>query len=267
MSEVIFLYDSDCPNVADCRTNLIKAFAASGKTPSWREIDRSSDDATPDLRGYGSPSILVYGSDVAGQRPGGDGASCRLYQGDKGGLVGVPSVEQIAASLSNGQPENGLAGGQATSGSDLRQTLAVLPPIGAALIPSITCPACWPGYAAVLSSFGIGFLPSNRYLLPLTAAFLVVYLLMLAWDARKRHRSGPLIVGTLGSTVLLVGRFVLESDPMLYAGAAVLITASICNAWPALKTKWFAPHEAATGCPACQTVVGLEIATEQQKST
>lgn len=265
MSEVVLLYDNDCPNVADCRTNLIKAFAASGKKPSWREIDRSSDDAPPRLRGYGSPTILVDGFDVAGQQPGNNGATCRLYQSEDGEYVGVPSVEQIATSLSDGLSEHGLVVGEATSG--WKQTLAVLPAVGAALIPSISCPACWPGYAAVLSSFGIGFLPSNRYLLSITATFLVVYLLMLAWDARKRNRFGPLIVGTLGSTVLLVGRFVLESDPMLYAGAAVLITASIWNAWPPLKTKWFVPHEAATGCPACQTVVGLEIPTEQQKST
>ena len=267
MPEVILLYDSDCPNVADCRTNLIKAFAASDKKPSWREIDRSSDDAPPRLRDYGSPTVLVNGSDVAGQKPGPDGASCRLYQSENGGYMGVPSVEQIAASLCDGFQEDGLVIGQGTSGSVWKQTLTVLPAVGVALLPSITCPACWPGYAAVLSSFGIGFLPSNRYLLPLTATFLVVYLLMLAWDARKRHRFGPLIVGTAGSTVLLVGRFVLDSNPVLYAGVALLISASIWNAWPTISTKWFAPHEAANGCPACQSAVRLEVATEHGKST
>lgn len=264
MSEVVLLYDSDCPNVADCRTNLIKAFAASAKKPTWREIDRSSDDAPPRLRHYGSPTVLVNGSDVAGWEPGLDGASCRLYQTEDGGYVGVPSVDQIVTSLCDGSQEDAFAVGHGTSGSGWKQTLAVLPAVGVALLPSITCPACWPGYAAVLSSFGIGFLPSNRYLLPLTATFLVIYLFMLAWEARKRHRFGPLIVGTAGSTVLVVGRFVLESNPVLYAGVAVLITASIWNAWPALKTKWFAPREAAKGCPACQSADRLDV-TEQRK--
>ncbi len=178
----------------------------------------------------------------------------------------MPSVEQIAASLSDGSQVDVSVVGRFTSGSGWKETLAVLPAVGVALFPSITCPACWPGYAAVLSSFGIGFLPSNRYLLPLTATFLVIYLLMLTWEARKRHRFCPLIVGTAGSIVLVVGRFVLESNPVLYAGVALLITASIWNAWPAIMTKLFAPHETAQGCPACQSAVGLKVATEHPKN-
>ncbi len=134
MPEVILLYDSDCPNVADCRTNLIKAFVASDKKPSWREIDRSSDDAPPRLRSYGSPTVLVNGSDVVGQKPGLDGASCRLYQSEDGGYVGVPSVEQIAASLCDGFQEDVLVVGHGTSGSGWKQTLAVLPAVGVALL-------------------------------------------------------------------------------------------------------------------------------------
>ena len=217
MPEVVLLYDSDCPNVADCRSNLIKAFAASARTPSWAEVDRSSGDTPLRLRCYGSPTILVNGSDVAGQEPGLDGASCRLYQSDDGRYVGVPSVEQITTSLSDGVQEDDLVVRQGTSGSGWKQTLAVLPAVGAALLPSITCPACWPGYAAVLSSFGIGFLPSNRYLLPLTATFLLFYLLMLTWGAWKRHRFGSVLVGVAGSTVLVVGRFVLESPVCQYS--------------------------------------------------
>ncbi len=265
MPEVFLIYDSDCPNVSDCRTNLIKAFAASGKKPSWREIDRSSDDAPPHVRGFGSPTVLVNGADVAGQQPVLDGASCRLYQSDDGGYVGVPSVEQIAASLSDGFQEDALVVGQGTSGSGWKQTLAVLPAVGVALLPSITCPACWPGYAAVLSSFGIGFLPSNRYLLPLTATFLVIYLFMLAWDARKRQRFGPLLVGTVASTLLVVGRFVLESNPVLYAGVALLISASVWNAWPTLRTKWFAQQQATKGCPACQSAVQIDVTKYRKK--
>jgi len=242
MPEVLLIYDSDCPNVADCRTNLIKAFAASSKKPSWQEIDRSSDDATPHVRGFGSPTVLVNGSDVAGQQPVLDGASCRLYQTEDGGYVGVPSVEMIAASLGDAFQEDALPVSHGTSGTGWKQTLTVLPAVGVALLPSITCPACWPGYAAVLSSFGIGFLPSNRYVLPLTATSLVIYLLMLAWAARKHQRFGPLLVGMVASTLLVVGRFVLESNPVLYAGVALLISASIWNAWPTLRTKWFAPQ-------------------------
>jgi len=135
--------------------------------------------------------------------------------------------------------------------SELKKSLAVLPAVAVALLPSITCPACWPGYAAVLSSFGIGFLPSNRYLLPFTVTFLVIYLFMLTWEARKRNHFRPLVLGTIGSVVLVVGRFALESNPLLYSGVAILITASIWNAWPTIRTKWFASQEPSKGCPAC----------------
>ncbi len=257
MPEVLLIYDSDCPNVPDCRINLIKAFAAIGKKPSWHEIDRSSNDVPPHVRGFGSPTVLVNGSDVAGQQPVLDGPSCRLYQTEDGEYVGIPSVEKIVASLCDAFQEDALLVSHGTSGSSWKQTLALLPAVGVALLPSITCPACWPGYAAVLSSFGISFLPSNRYVLPLTAMFLVIYLLMLAWDALKRQRFGPLLVGTVASTLLVVGRFVLESNPMLYAGVALLISASIWNAWPSLKTKWFASQQPTTGCPACQSAVEI----------
>ena len=265
MPEVFLICDSDCPNVADCRTNLIKAFAASGMKPSWHEIDRSSDDAPLHVRGFGSPTVLVNGADVAGQQPVLDGASCRLYQTEDGEYVGVPSVEKIAASLCDGFQKDVLGVGQGTSGSGWKQTLAVLPAVGVALLPSITCPACWPGYAAILSSFGIGFLPSNRYVLPLTAAFLAIYLLMLAWDARKRQRFGPLMVGTAASILLVVGRFVMESNPVLYAGVALLISASVWNAWPTLRTKWFAPQQATKGCPACQSAVQIDVTKYRKK--
>ena len=266
MSEVLLLYDSDCPNVTDCRTNLIRAFVASGTKPSWREVDRSADDTPPRLRGYGSPTVLVGGFDVAGEQPGDNGASCRLYQTVDGGVAGAPSVEQIAERLSEGVQDNALVVGQGSRDSDWKQMLAALPAVGAALLPSITCPACWPGYAAILSSIGLGFLPSNRYLLPLTVAFLFVYLFMLACDTRKRGRFGPLMVGTLGSTVLLVGRFVLESSAVLYVGIAILITGSLWNAWPTLKAKWFARQQAAKGCLVCQSTVsfaGSEQAPEE----
>ncbi len=56
-----------------------------------------------------------------------------------------------------------------------KQNLYAAPGIGLSLLPKIACPACWPAYAGLLSSIGLGFLIPNRaYLLPLTAIFLAV---------------------------------------------------------------------------------------------
>ena len=57
-----------------------------------------------------------------------------------------------------------------------RQGLAVVPSIGFSMLPKLACPACWPVYAGLLTSIGLGFLISVKYLLPLTAAFLVLAL-------------------------------------------------------------------------------------------
>ena len=265
MSEVILLYDHDCPNVAECRGNLLKAFTAAGKKPLWREVDRSAKDTPASLRGYGSPTILIDGTDVGGQKPVSDGASCRLYRDEHGGYAGVPSVEQITKSLRAERQDDSSVNAHA-GGDGWKRSLAVLPAVGVALLPSITCPACWPGYAAVLSSFGIGFLPSNRYLLPLTGVLLVFYVLSLAWDARKRHQYGPLTLGIMGSLVLVVGRFVFDWNAALYVGAALLVTASIWNAWPVILSNRSGPS-AVQGCPACQAVGPSEYSLDQPKGT
>ena len=56
-----------------------------------------------------------------------------------------------------------------------KQNLHAAPGIGLSMLPKSACPACWPAYAGVLSSIGLGFLiPNLAYLLPLTALFLVL---------------------------------------------------------------------------------------------
>lgn len=248
MPEVVLLYDPDCPNVERCRANLIKAFAEVGRQPSWREVDRTAENTPPNLTGFGSPTILVDGTDVSGERPSSDGASCRLYPIENGRYEAAPSIDQIANVLRH---TPGLApNAEPEYGTPWRKLLALLPPVGLALLPNIACPACWPAYAAVLSSLGIGFLPSNRYLFPLTLAFLAFYLGMLAWDARKRQRLGPLVLGGLASILLVAGRFVIDSNTALYAGITLLVTASIWNGRRTGKRRLLAPGN----CPACHAV-------------
>lgn len=248
MPDVVLLYDPDCPNVISCRTNLIKAFSEAGKQPSWREVDRRCEDTPLKLTGFGSPTILVDGIDVGGERAGSGGASCRLYRVENGGYAGAPSVNQIAALLrdTSGPARNAVP----TNGRQWGKLLAALPPVGLALLPNVTCPACWPAYAAVLSSLGIGFLPSNRYVFPLTIAFLTFYLGLLAWDARKRRRCGPLALGGVASIVLVASRFVVDSETALYAGIGFLVTASIWNGWPTGRRR----RVTSGSCPAWEAV-------------
>ena len=113
-----------------------------------------------------------------------------------------------------------------------RQHLLTIPGVGVSLLPKLACPLCWPAYAGVLSSLGLGFLISAKYLLPVTALFLVLAVGALAFGAKKRHGYGPFLLGILSALFVVIGKFALESNVIIYVALAVLVTASVWNAWP-----------------------------------
>ncbi len=226
---VELIYDSDCPNVAQARTNLVKALAAAGRDVCWVEWDRSAAGSPPRVRGYGSPAILVDGKDVAGESLSEAGPRCRVYGYDGGGLAGAPTVVQISAALAAG------SGTARAAAGGWRSSLAAVPGIGFALLPKLACPACWPAYAGLVSSLGAGFLLDAAYLFPLTAVLLAAAVVALAFRARRRRGYGPAIVGLVGAAAVLTGKFLFDSGPALYGGAGLLIAASLWNSWPARK--------------------------------
>lgn len=224
MPTIEFLYDRDCPNVADARDALRHALERSKLPARWREWERGDPTAPAHARRYGSPTILVDGRDIAGE-PAADEPSCRIYTTAAGRNRGVPPIETIVNALKTETVtrDSGLAG----TGTGL---FALLPAAGAALLPKLTCPACWPAYAALLSSLGVGFVDYTPWLFPATAVFLVITLALLAWRPRRGYR--PLALGLAASVAVLVGKFVFDSEPAVYVGIAVLAAASAWNAWP-----------------------------------
>ena len=125
--------------------------------------------------------------------------------------------------------------------------LLALPSVGASMLPKLACPACWPAYAGLLSSVGLGFLISTVYVLPLTAASLLLAVAALAFRANKRRGYGPFAVGLVAGSAVLLGKFVWESNLTVYSALGLLVIASLWNAWP-LRDM---PGEAAA-CPKCQ---------------
>jgi hypothetical protein len=239
MPKVELIYDADCPNVAAAREALMRGFAAVGITPRWSE--HLSVEAPVYARGLGSPTILVDAHDVGtGAEPSPE-ACCRLYETGDGRLIGVPDVETIARAIERAA-EDGRAEPNAPR---WRASLGALPAIGAALLPKVACPACWPAYAGVLSSFGLTFLMETRWLLPLTATFLVLAVATLAFRARRRRGYGPFGVGLLAAVAVMVGKFAFDNDPAMYVGIALLVGASLWNSWPKRR------HEVA--CAACES--------------
>ena len=225
---VELVYNKDCPNLAATRTNLLRAFAEAGMPARWTEWEQSSPEAPARLRGFGSPTVLVEGRDVAAAQPVEGLAACRLYDAADG-RRGVPPVGLIARALSGAQ-ERTVSNLSAASGGKGRVSFAsvlVLPGIAAALLPNLTCPLCWPAYAGVLSALGLGFLGTTAYLLPITAAFLIIAVGALALGPRRHGKHGPLLVGFVGSAVVLLGKFVLGSSPATFGGVGMLIAASV----------------------------------------
>lgn len=112
-----------------------------------------------------------------------------------------------------------------------KQGLLSLPGVGLSALPKLACPLCWPAYAGLLSSLGLGFLISTIYLLPLTVAFLALAMAALAFRAQNRHGLRPFSIGLIAAIAILLGKFAWESNVTIYSGVGMLVVASVWNAW------------------------------------
>ena len=206
------------------------------------EWDRKSPESPACVRRYGSPTILVDGRDVAGAEPVGASDACRVYEHLGEGLKRVPPAQLIASALrSAGRPTPIRAVARRRGGWVF---LAPVPGVGAALLPIGACPACWPAYASILGSLGLGFLLDSTHLLPITIGLLGLTLFALAFRARSHRGYRPLVLGIASVFCVLVFKFAYVLDPLLYAGLLGLVAASGWNAWPKRKTE-------GGSCPEC----------------
>jgi len=235
------IYASDCPNVTQARGNLLRAFAKAGIQARWIEWERHNADSPPYVQAFGSPTILVDGKDIAGAEPTGDISCCRLYRDNNEKAIGVPSVENIGRKLATKA-----MGRNETQANGWRTNMVVFSGIATVLLPKAACPACWPIYAGVLSSLGLGFLLKTVYLFPLTAAFLFIAVVALAYKAKLRKGYGPFILGVIGAGMVLIGKFMYQNNPVMYGGIILLLTASFWNAWHGTKNGGNKES-----CPAC----------------
>jgi mercuric ion transport protein len=116
------------------------------------------------------------------------------------------------------------------------------PGVGVSLLPKLACPVCWPAYAGLLTSLGLGVLISERYLFSFTAIFLIAGVGALLFRARERRGYGPAALGGLGALVILIGKFHFSSQAGMYSGLALFVLASLWNSWPARPQQ---------SCPQC----------------
>ena len=237
---VELIYDADCPNVAATRSLLIKAFAQTGVFARWNEWERGSPESPVYAHSFGSPTILVDGKDIAGISPAAGTRACRVYSNSGGMLQAAPPLELICAALL----KNGPASPRRFAGEGRWQAMAAsFPAIGTALLPKLTCPLCFPAYAALLSAVGLEFFDYTPYLLPFTLAFLAVALGALVIQASRTGYWTALCMGAAASAVVLLGKFAFEVDWLDTAGVGLLIVAILMS----MRRK----TSPAVPCPAC----------------
>lgn len=98
--KIHLLHFQGCPNVDAARSSLRDALAAEKLDIPVEEID-VEDQAAPEwAHGWGSPTILINGEDVAGEQPS-SSCTCRLY------AERALSVEVIRARLKAARTEAG----------------------------------------------------------------------------------------------------------------------------------------------------------------
>jgi len=221
MNQVEFIYDDDCPNVERARKVLINAFSLAKQIPSWKEWSRSDLNSPDYVQRYGSPSILVNGRDIVEAQTLSDTSCCRIYEGEQGRFQGFPTIDSVVTALQ----ENGKAARN-------RGWITSLPTVGAVLVPKLVCPSCIPALAALASSAGISVMEFKPFLTLFTLILLGVAVLSLSYKGEQRRGRAPFYLGLLSGAVMLLGQYSWQSLEMIYLGIAMLIAASIWNAWP-----------------------------------
>lgn len=252
MNEIVLnielVYEKTCPNIGASRTQLLKAFHELDITPKWKEWEVSEPETPDHIHGYGSPTILVNGKDVTDAEPDSDDMCCRIYAGSDAANRGVPPVENIVAAIKDilaPLPIQALPI-KPPSKKSFKLNFAMLPAIGAGFLPKLACPACWPAYAGLLSSMGIGFFDYTPYMLPAMGIFISAALFALVFRAKNRHGYKPFYLGLAGSVILLTSKFYWDSDTFMWFGLSFLIGSSVWNTWPKQAKN-------DVGCPACET--------------
>lgn len=72
----------------------------------------------------------------------------------------------------------------------------------------------------------------TAYLLPLTVFSLLVAVAALGFRAKRRRGYAPFVLGIVAGVGLVVGKFVVDLNMVIYGSIAALVSASLWNAWP-----------------------------------
>lgn len=122
-----------------------------------------------------------------------------------------------------------------------------------ALAAAIAAPCCFPLFAALAATLGLGVLarfePTVLYLFQ---AFAFVAVLGLALSYRKHRHASPVGIGLLGAIAIAYSFYWSASGALLYAGLAAIVGASIWNWFCSRQQERREPILASViTCPSC----------------
>lgn len=103
------------------------------------------------------------------------------------------------------------------------------------------CPVCVPAVGAFVTSIGLGFAATTRFMYPMLGLMSAMFLLGLAWDYRHTRTPLPLILGIAGVIAIPLGRYVLFSLPLVYAGIGAVVVAGLWSILRHTKVQAAAP--------------------------
>lgn len=95
--ELTVLAVPDCPNVALLKDRLEQIEPGLGSHVPVREINNEEEAAAHGM--YGSPILLVDGTDPFAAPDAPTGLACRVYRDEHGHAVGAPSIVQLRQAL------------------------------------------------------------------------------------------------------------------------------------------------------------------------
>jgi hypothetical protein len=99
------------------------------------------------------------------------------------------------------------------------------------LLACLLCPACLATWAKLGSSLGAGVVLSEEAHGWVLAGAVLFSLGVSAWRTRRTGRPWPLAVASAGAVLVAAGHGWLESEPVEWAGIAVMAFGGIAEQW------------------------------------
>jgi hypothetical protein len=114
--------------------------------------------------------------------------------------------------------------------SRLSVNISFIPALLVALLPK--CAFCWVAYMSFFSTLGIGTIPYQPWLLLVMVAVLFVNLGVLLYSAPRRNGYLPFYLALVGALVIVVCKFWLDLNGVMYIGVGMFFMASVWHSLP-----------------------------------